>query len=152
MHGLHTLIRFYVKKQLFCKKCDFRKIFFAKHLHYAFICVIFGLLLIIFHALYIFAFITLQGRIDWIHQHPPTSLNKIQAKQREQTADTWLRWIAGPAFLFSILSLIGLTYYFASHSAGYAIPVPLTLFLLYILLIASGLNSLLQNYLHFLMF
>jgi len=110
----------------------------------------YGLLLIIFHALYILAFITLQGRIDWINQHPPTSLNKIQAKQRAQTVDTWLRWIAGPTLLFSILSLIGLVYYFVSHSAGYAVPVPLTLFLLSILLVASGLNSLLQNYLHFL--
>jgi hypothetical protein len=110
----------------------------------------YGLLFIILHALYILAFVIVQGGINWINQHPPSSLNKQQAKQRQQTADTWLRWVAGPAMLFSIVSLIGLTFYFASHSVKYAIAVPLTLFLLTLLLVASGLNILVQNYLHFL--
>jgi len=110
----------------------------------------YGLLFIILHVLYILAFVIVQGRINWINQHPPSSLNKQGAKQRQQTADTWLRWVAGPAFLFSVVSLIGLTFYFASNSVGYAFAVPSTLFLLYLLLIASGLNTLVQNYLHFL--
>ncbi len=110
----------------------------------------YGLLFITLLILYMLAFIIVQGRINWINQHPPSSLNKQAAKRRQQTADIWLRWVAGPAFLFSIVSLTGLSFYFASHSVRYIFAVPLTLFLLYVLLVASGLNSLVQNYQHFL--
>jgi hypothetical protein len=110
----------------------------------------YGLLFMIPLALYILVFVIVQGRIDWINQHPQLSLTKQLAKQRQQTANTWLRWVAGPAFLFSILSLTGLSFFFASHSVRYIFAIPLTLLLLYVLLIASGLNSLLQSYLHFL--
>jgi hypothetical protein len=110
----------------------------------------YSLLFIILHILYILGFVNLQSGVNGMHQHPPSSLNKQQAKQRQQIADTWLRWIAGPAFFFSVVSLTGLTFYFANHSIGFTIAVPITLFLSYLLLIASGLNIIIQNYLHFL--
>lgn len=110
----------------------------------------YGLLFITIHILYILAFVIVQSRIDWINQHPPASLNKQQAKQRQKTANIWLSWIVGPLFLFGVVSLTGLSFYFVSNSVRYSFAVPLTLSLLYILLVASGLNTLLQNYLHFL--
>jgi Holliday junction resolvase-like predicted endonuclease len=109
----------------------------------------YGLLFIILHALYILAFVSVQGRVNWINQHPPSSLDKQRAKQIQRTANTWLGR-AGAAFLFSVVGLIGLIFYFANRSAGYAFAIPSTLLLLFLLLVASGLNILIQNYLHFL--
>jgi hypothetical protein len=109
----------------------------------------YGLPFIIFHALYILAFVSVQGRVNWINQHPLSSLDKQRAKQIQQTANTWLGR-AGAVFLFSVVGLIGLIFYFANRSAGYAFAVPSTLILLFLLLVASGLNTLTQNYLHFL--
>jgi hypothetical protein len=110
----------------------------------------YGLLFIIFNALYILAFVIVQSRITQLHLHPPSSLSKQQAKQKQQTANFLMRWVAGPVMLFSMVSLMGLAFYFASHSIRFAIAVPLTLILLFVLLVGSGLNTLFQDYLHFL--
>jgi hypothetical protein len=109
----------------------------------------YGVLFIVLHILYILAFVIVQGGINRINQHPPSLLDKQRASQIQQTANTRLGWV-GAAFLFSIVCLIGLTFYFANYSVAYAFAVPLTLFLLYLLLVASGTNILIQNYLHFL--
>jgi hypothetical protein len=84
-----------------------------------------------------------------MHQHPPSSLNKQLAKQREQTAKSWLGRV-GMAFALSAISIIFLTFYFSGHSVGFSFAVPLTIFLLHLLLVSSGLNIIIQNYQHFL--
>jgi hypothetical protein len=109
----------------------------------------YGLLFIILHILYILGFVKMQGRVNEMHQHPPSSLNKEQAKQKQQIAKLWLGRV-GITFALSVVSLIGLTFYFAGHTVGFAIAVPLTLFLSCLLLVSSGSNIIIQNYQHFL--
>ena len=108
----------------------------------------YGWLLIVPLSLYILAFIVIQGRINWINQHPPSSLTDEQLKQKQQRTDFLLRWVAGPAFLLSFVSLTGLAFLFRELS--YPSAVPLALSLLGILLAVSGVNTLAQNYLHYL--
>ncbi len=103
-------------------------------------------LLIIPHVLYILTFIFVQRRINWFNKNPPR-LNKEQLKQKQQKADTLMRWVAGPAFLFSAVGLIGLP--FTVSRFPLSIVFPLALFLLYVQLAADGLNALTQNYLHY---
>jgi hypothetical protein len=110
----------------------------------------YGLLLVISHSLYMLAYIGVQGRINWLNQHPPVDFGKPEAEQRQKTVDYWLRWIVGPAFLLSLVCLIGLMFYATSNNLGYRFGVPLILFLLHLLLVSNGLNLLIQDYQHFL--
>ena len=106
----------------------------------------YGWLLIIPHALYVLVFVVVQGRIHWLDQHPGSSIDDEQLKQAQQKANFLMRRVAGSGFLLGLVALGGLAFFFTKLE--YAISVPLALFFLYILLAASGLNTLAQNYLH----
>jgi protein-S-isoprenylcysteine O-methyltransferase Ste14 len=109
-----------------------------------------GLFLIITHVLYVVVFAILQGRIDKLNQHPPANVSRQESEQQQKKADTWMRWIAGPIWMGSLLALIGWVFYMVSHTVSYGVAVILTLFLLYVHLIGASMNTLSQNYLHYL--
>jgi hypothetical protein len=104
-------------------------------------------LLILPHALFILAFIIVQERINWINRHPP-ALSDKQLKEQQQRANIFVKWVAGPATVFGLLSLTGLAFIFSGLQ--YSVGFPVALFLLYLLLFANGLSTLGQNYQHYL--
>jgi hypothetical protein len=106
----------------------------------------YGWFLLVPHVLYMLAFIVVQGRIEWLNQHPSSAWDDERLKQEQQKANFAMRWIAGSGFLFSLVMLTGLAFFFTKMQ--FAISVPLALFSLYVLLAAGGLNMLAQNYLH----